>query len=82
MAIFTVGRFTFDSETSEISGPADYISSEQYKALIKSIEAGVNHTFRAGLEYSPNVETALLVTIQTDYAGFAGMRQFNAMRGV
>lgn len=78
----TVGRFTFDAEDSTVSGPADYIRSEQYQRLIAEIEGGRNHTFRAACEHSPDFVTALLVTIQTDYAGFAGMQQFNAMREV
>lgn len=76
----TVGRFTFDSADSTVSGPADYVSSDQYKALIRSIEGGTNHTFRAACEYSPDFVTALLVTIQTDYAGWHGMEVFNRSR--
>lgn len=76
----TVGRFTFDPADSTISGPADYIRSDQYKQLIRSIEGGTNHTFRAACEHSPDFVTALLVTVQTDFAGWHGMETFNAMR--
>lgn len=82
MAVTTVGRFTFDDETNEVSGPAEYMKSEQYKRLIAEIEGGRNHTFRAAIEYSPTFEVALLVTIQTDYAGWHGMKAFNAGRGI
>ncbi len=34
------------------------------------------------MEHSPNFETALLVTIQTNYAGWHGMETFNRMRGI
>lgn len=77
----TVGSFTFDSATSEISGPAEYIKSVDYRECIASIEQGRNHTFRAAVEHSPSFEIALLVTIQTNYAGWHGLQTFNAMRG-
>lgn len=76
----TVGRFTFDPTDSSISGPADYIRSDQYARLIKRIESGTDVPFRMACEHSPDFETALLVTVQTDYAGWAGMEQFNRMR--
>ncbi len=76
----TVGQFTFDAETSSISGPADYMRSDDYRRTIESIEAGTNHVFRAGCEFSPTIEIALLVTIQTNYAGWAGAQQFHARR--
>jgi hypothetical protein len=78
--VTTVGRFTFDSATNEVSGPAEYIRSAEYRQLIASIEGGTNHTFRAAMEHSPSFEVALLVTIQTNYAGWHGMETFNKMR--
>jgi len=76
----TVGAFSFDSATSEVTGPADFIRSADYRRCIAAIEGGTCPTFRAAVVHSPNVETALLVTIQTVYAGWKGMRDFNAMR--
>jgi hypothetical protein len=39
--------------------------------------------FNASRHFSPDVVTAILVRLQTDYAAFAGQRQFDAMaRGV
>lgn len=81
MATTEVGAFTFDSADSSISGPAEYVRSAEYRACIASIENGTNPTFRAGMEHSPSVEVALLVAVQTDYAGWHGMRTFNAARG-
>lgn len=80
--ITTVGSFTFDAETSTVSGPADYMRSDEYRRCIASIENGTNHVFRAGMEHSPTPEVALLVTIQTDYAGWHGMEVFNRSRGL
>jgi hypothetical protein len=81
-SITKVGEFTFDTATSTVSGPAKYMRSSEYAACVRSIENGTSHVFRAGVEHSPSVEVALLVTIQTDYAGWHGMQSFNRMRGV
>lgn len=75
----TVGQFTFDPETSTVSGPAEYMRSDEYKRCIAEIEVGASAVFRAGVEYSPSVEVALLVTIQTDYAGWLGMQTFRSV---
>lgn len=76
----TVGKFTFDTADSTVSGPADYIRSAEYARCIASIEGGTNPTFRAAVEHSPDFVTALLVTIQTNYAGWHGLQTFNTMR--
>lgn len=78
--VTTVGRFTFDSATNEIAGPAEYIRSAEYRSCIASIENGTNHTFRVAMGESPSFEVALLATIQTNYAGWHGMETFNKMR--
>ncbi len=77
----TVGEFTFDPATSTVSGPASYMRSADYARCIAGIQNGTDHTFRAAMEHSPTAEIALLVTIQTDYAGWHGMETFNRMRG-
>ena len=74
----TVGEFTFDPTDSSVSGPAAFMQSAEYAECIASIQAGTNHVFRAGMEHSPTLEVALLVTIQTVYAGWVGMQRFNA----
>lgn len=81
MTVTRVGEFTFDDETSEVCGPAEYIRSTEYRRCIASIEGGTHYTFRAACEHSPDFVTALLVTIQTDYAGWHGMQVFNRQRG-
>ncbi len=78
----TVGAFSFDSATSTVVGPADYMRSAEYARCIASIQNGTNHTFRAAVEHSPSFEIALLVVIQTDYAGWHGMQIFNRTRGL
>lgn len=80
--VITVGSFTFDPNTSEVSGPAEYMRSDEYARCIASIMDGTNHVFRAGMEHSPTAEVALLMTIQTDYAGWHGLQTFNRARGL
>lgn len=71
-----VGEFTFDPTDSTITGPASYMRSAEYARCIASIQDGTSHTFRACCEHSPSFEVALLVTIQTDYAGWHGRETF------
>lgn len=68
----TVGRFTIDGET--LSGPAEYMR-EQGDARLAEVLAGKNEVFNMTAHLSPDVETALLVNLQTDFAGWLGTRQ-------
>lgn len=80
MAVRQVGQFTFDPETSQLTGPALYLQ-EQGNARLASILAGADPGFKAICAHAPNPDDVVglvLVTLQTDYAGWAGMRQFNA----
>jgi hypothetical protein len=72
-----VGRFQFDPSTSTVAGPADYMS-ERGSALLDAILNGTDRMFNASRHFSPDVVTAILVRLQTDYAAFAGQRQFDA----
>ena len=76
----TVGSFTYDPTTSTIEGPAAYLNSAEYAEVIRKIKRGDDPC--GAFHFSPDAITALLVTIQTDYAGWHGMQTFNAMRGV
>ncbi len=76
-----VGKFTFDPTDGTITGPAAYMRSDDYRRCVQSITAGTSHTFRACCEHSPSFEVALLVTIQTNYAGWHGMETFNRRLG-
>jgi hypothetical protein len=68
----TVGRFTIDGET--ISGPAEYMR-EQGNARLDRILAGKDTVFNLSSHLSPDVETAVLVALQTDFAGWLGARE-------
>lgn len=78
-----VGSFTFDRETSQISGPADYMS-ERFSERLAEIEAGRCTVFNYGAAhigepgFAESIEVALLVAIQTDYAGWHGSKVFFA----
>lgn len=70
----TVGAFTL--EGGALSGPAEYMREQGVAKCL----AGESVVFNVGLTRSPDAETALLVTLQTDYAGYLGMKRFNAAR--
>ena len=74
---FSVGEFTLETTSGQITGPAAYVR-ERLTEVLDEIKAGRNVCFNYGLSASPNVETALLVAIQTDYAAWHGRRQFIA----
>lgn len=72
-----VGRFIYDEAASTVSGPADYMR-EQGSARLDAILAGNDPAFNASVQFSPDPVTAVLVQLQTDYAGWKGLRDFNA----
>lgn len=67
----TVGRFKI--EGGALYGPATYMT-EQGDAKLSRILDGADTVFNMTAHLSPNIETAILVAMQTDYAGWAGMR--------
>ena len=80
MTTKTVGSFTYDAEAGTIEGPAEYLRSSEYARLIERVKAGDDPC--GAFHFSPDAITALLVTIQTNYAGWHGIQVFNRMRGV
>lgn len=72
------GAFTMDAH-GVVEGPAAYMR-ERGSERLRRIEAGedylVNFGLRSGL--SPNAETAVLVSLQTDYAAWLGEREMLA----
>jgi len=73
----TVGQFTFNTETNVVEGPAEYMR-EQGSARLERIMSGNDVVFNMGVTRSPDVYTAVLVSLQTDYAGWKGTRQLLA----
>jgi hypothetical protein len=79
-SLIEVGRFTFDTSTQVLTGPRDYLESVggADAAVAKALRCP---SFKLGLEYQPNPAILLLVALQTDYAAFAGSRDFAARLG-
>lgn len=73
----TVGEFTMDTETGTVTGPAAYMEERGFDRM-RAIEAGRDAVFNFGCCKSPDVYTAVLVSLQTDYAGWKGTRQLLA----
>jgi len=67
-----VGKFKI--EDGALYGPAQYME-EQGDARLAEILAGNNTVFNMTAGLSPDVETAVLVNLQTDYAGWLGVNQ-------
>lgn len=77
----TAGRFSFDAASGQVSGPAEYMR-ERYDERIQAINAGRDTVANMGLAVHGNIVQATLVSLQTDYAAWAGMRQFIKERGI
>jgi hypothetical protein len=74
MATITCGRFSYNQETCEVEGPGDYMADKGL-ALIDSIMAGNDVVFNMTADRSPSAEMAVLVRLQTDFAGWRGVQQ-------
>ena len=68
----TVGRFSYENGT--ITGPAQYMK-DQGNDLIDRINAGTDEILNMTAHYSPSPIQAVLVRLQTDYAGWIGVKQ-------
>lgn len=72
MAVKVVGQFTY--EEGILCGPRDYME-EEGNALLDKILAGEDTIFNMTKDQSPDIETAILVRLQTAYAGWLGLKQ-------
>lgn len=73
--LLSVGAFTWDAEQSAILGPASYVQSEQFERRLEALKRGTDAVFNVGLDQHGNVVTALLVSVQTDYAAWLGTQE-------
>ncbi len=75
---YTVGKFRafqFKDETAfSVAGPEQYMN-EQGNALCDRIIAGDDLIFNMCAHQSPNLYIAVLVRLQTDYAGWRGYQE-------
>ena len=72
MAVKIVGHFTL--EEGILCGPKDYMEN-QGNTLLDKILTGEDTIFNMTKGQSPDIETAILVRLQTDYAGWLGLKQ-------
>ncbi len=72
MPLKSCGQFSM--EDGVLSGPRKYME-EQGNALVDKILAGEDMILNMTSGQSPDVETAILVRLQTDYAGWIGFRE-------
>ena len=74
-----VGEFTYENGT--VSGPAQYMT-EKGNAKVEDILAGRSAVFNYGVGLpGANPAQLVLVALQTDYAGWRGMRLTKAELG-
>lgn len=78
MAKKTAGRF--EIENGVLSGPGKYMT-EQGNAKLDSILAGQDVAFNTMMQFQPDIEMLILVAMQTDYAGYIGMKQVQGWIG-
>lgn len=85
----TVGRFTYDESTGSVSGPKAYMESSHYAEWRVRFESGSDPVFRVGMGHapvpgalftpdgpqSPDPVTAMLVSLQTDFAAWHGLER-------
>lgn len=64
----------FTLEDGILTGPAQYMT-EQGNAKLDRILKGEDTVFNMTAHLSPSVEVAILVHLQTDYAGWLGFKQ-------
>jgi hypothetical protein len=72
MTLKVVGHFTL--ENGLLCGPRDYMEAQGNLLLDKILE-GEDTIFNMTKDQSPEIETAILVRLQTDYAGWLGLKQ-------
>lgn len=77
----TCGRFSYDPATGAISGPAEYMQSESYARRMAAITEARDTVTSFGYSKHGDVIKAVLVSLQTDYAAWKGMRDFEGRLG-
>ena len=74
------GRFSLDSNI--LAGPADYLTSPAFDEKMEQIKAGRCTVFNYAIQHDSDYGNALLVSLQTAFAAWKGMQQFNQHRGL
>ncbi len=72
----TIGVFTYDHHTERITGPDGYME-ERFDGRMSRIYAGQDSVFNFGSREGQRDSVSLvLVSLQTDYASWLGMKTF------
>ena len=71
MPLKTCGQFGMEGV---LTAPRTYME-EQGNALVDKILAGEDVIFNMTFGQSPDIETAILVRLQTDFAGWIGFKE-------
>jgi len=76
----TAGRFTI--ENGVLEGPGNYMT-EKGNAKLDSILSGNDASFNTMVQFGGqrDIEMLVLVALQTDYAGWVGMKQVQGWFG-
>ncbi|HPA19508.1 MAG TPA: hypothetical protein PLU30_17305 [Verrucomicrobiae bacterium] len=77
----TCGRFSYDPATGAVTGPAEYMQGESYARRMATITGGRDEVANFGYSQHGNLIQAVLVSLQTDYAAWKGMRDFERRLG-
>ena len=77
----TCGRFSYDPATGAVTGPAGYMESGHYARRMAAITEGRDTVTGFGYSQHGDVIKAVLVSLQTDYAAWKGMRDFERRLG-
>jgi len=70
----TVGKFTYCADTEMVEGPAEFMR-EKGRKVMADIAAGRDVVFNMTATKSPDAVTAVLVRLQTVYAGWRGTKE-------
>lgn len=70
-------EYVIDPGTGMITGPSEYMNSEDYTRRMAEITGGRDMLTNFGYSQHGDVIKAALVSLQTDYAAWAGMREFD-----
>lgn len=71
-----VGSFFYNNQTAQISGPAEYMTT-RFQAKMEKIYAGRDTVVNFGLGQGQEIISLIMVSLQTDYAAYLGMKSFS-----
>jgi hypothetical protein len=74
-----VGRFTYDPQTENISGPAGYMKSGRLERVLDQIRTRQSHVYSEGCRLGHGGISLILVCVQTDFAAWAGEQEILAL---